>query len=224
VKRSAYAIQWLTACGFPVVNESIIACVAWAESERSHLLPPTGAEWNPFDTENPWANATDFNTVGVKNYATVDDGIAATKATVFNGYYPNVVAAFKTKQTANLICQAVTRSPWGSKPTDALVNAVRANMALYDVEINPPDAAPVPPAPVPDQPPTEVDMPLSDADKAWISVNTQQHLADFYNREWGPEGASVTLSSINDRLGAIETKLGMSVGRISWPTGKVPPA
>lgn len=57
----------------------------WAHWEYSQ------AENNPFDTEQAHENATEYNAVGVKNYATVADGVDATIATMQNGLYPNLI-------------------------------------------------------------------------------------------------------------------------------------
>ncbi len=146
MRRSEWASDFLEHCGFSTSAENHVALVAWMESERSHNLPPNGAHWNPLDTTEPWNNASNFNSAGVKNYANEGDGLDATKATLFNGRYGRVVSAFKLSNNANAICQAVSQSPWGSHPADPLVNAVRANPAAYDVEIAPSTTpAPAPP-------------------------------------------------------------------------------
>lgn len=49
------------------------------------------AAFNPLNTTEPWAGATNYNSVGVKNYRTGSDGIAATVATLLNGHYTNIV-------------------------------------------------------------------------------------------------------------------------------------
>lgn len=46
----------------------------------------TNAGNNPLATTLPWAGATDFNSVGVKNYPSFNDGVAATAQTLRTGY------------------------------------------------------------------------------------------------------------------------------------------
>jgi hypothetical protein len=49
---------------------------AWAKAEGGT------AEWNPLNTTEPMPGATDYNTVGVKNYPTPISGISATALTL----------------------------------------------------------------------------------------------------------------------------------------------
>lgn len=51
--------------------------------------------------------------------------------------------------------------------------------------------------------PWEADMPLSDADKQWLSDNVTQHLTDFYNNQYAPR-----LAEIQADLDAIKAKVG----------------
>lgn len=48
---------------------------------------------NPLNTTQPWPGATNYNSVGVKNYRTRADGIQATAKTIQNGNYPALLAA-----------------------------------------------------------------------------------------------------------------------------------
>lgn len=68
------------------------------DSIALHTLAANWAHWeysaaanNPFDTEQGYIGATDYNSVGVKNYQSVDDGVAATVETMTNGLYPNLI-------------------------------------------------------------------------------------------------------------------------------------
>lgn len=64
-------------------NRQLLA--AWAKAEGGT------ATYNPLNTTEPWPGATDYNSVGVKNYPTGAAGIAATAATLVNGHYPGIV-------------------------------------------------------------------------------------------------------------------------------------
>lgn len=48
---------------------------------------------NPMNTKQSGFGGTNFNSVGVKRYPTPANGVAATVATLRNGYYPDVLAA-----------------------------------------------------------------------------------------------------------------------------------
>jgi hypothetical protein len=63
----------------------------WARYEN------TSARHNPLATTQGYPGATNFNRVGVKNYLTVDDGVAATYKTITNGLYPSVVAHIRSR-------------------------------------------------------------------------------------------------------------------------------
>lgn len=53
------------------------------------------AEWNPFNSEWNWPNATNYNSAGVKNYRTEEDGVNATAHNLQNGLYPNICEALR---------------------------------------------------------------------------------------------------------------------------------
>ena len=107
-------------------QDGVLAVVAWGQSERSYILAAGGAKNNLLDTERRWPGSSNFNSAGVQNYATQADGIAATVATITNGLYSPLLAAIRTRCSADLVCAAVCASPWGSKPTPAVLAAVRA--------------------------------------------------------------------------------------------------
>lgn len=58
---------------------------AWQRAEGG------SARWNPLNTTEPWPGATSYNSANVRNYATAGDGIAATAATLGNGFYDGIV-------------------------------------------------------------------------------------------------------------------------------------
>jgi hypothetical protein len=81
---------------------------AWSNAE-------SGADvmrWNnPLNTTQPWPNALKMNNagLGVKFYATVQDGIDATVVTLLNGYYPVILANLR---------RSVPRAQWGNACAD----------------------------------------------------------------------------------------------------------
>src|SRR5580700_11414401 len=117
MNRTEWANLFLPKCGFPVTTNNVVSLAVWMESERAATLPPDGALNNPLDTTEGWPNSTDFNSAGVKNYATVDDGLSATQKTLFNGDYGSIIAAFKGSIAPSLTVVRIAQSPWGSKPT-----------------------------------------------------------------------------------------------------------
>jgi hypothetical protein len=73
----------------PIDSVNVDTLWAWSGAES---LPRDRMSWcNPLNTTQPWPGARDMNSVGVKAYLTVDDAIAATVATLTNGYYPTIL-------------------------------------------------------------------------------------------------------------------------------------
>lgn len=106
-----WALDFLNAARFPPTPENVRAVVSWEYAESG----AGGGMFNPLNTtQGGYVNETDFNSVGVKNYANYGSGIAANAKVIHNGFYPDVVAAFTYGQDARLTCDKITRSPWGT--------------------------------------------------------------------------------------------------------------
>jgi hypothetical protein len=108
-------IQWardfLAAAGFPMTPANLQAVYSWMVAESGG----GGGMWNPLNTtQGGYAGESDFNSVGVKNYARRADGIAANARVIHNGFYPRVVALFTAGTDARATCDAITSSPWGT--------------------------------------------------------------------------------------------------------------
>lgn len=91
---------------------------AWARAEGGT------ARFNPFNTTEPWPGASEYNTAGVKNYPSAQAGIAATVATLRNGFYPGLVRDFTSPRglTARQIVarNAGELNTWGTGYTRIL--------------------------------------------------------------------------------------------------------
>ena len=103
-----WANDFLTRVGMPVTSENVRAVVAWEKAEG------TKAQFNPLATTRSMPGATNFNKVGVKNFASYADGIEANAAALMNGRYPNVLAALQRGNSAVAVAQAIAASPWGT--------------------------------------------------------------------------------------------------------------
>lgn len=106
--RRDFAIDVLRGLGMPVTNQNLLAMVAWMSAEN------TKARFNPFATTQGWPGATKFNSVGVRNYASWADGVAATIKTMRLGYYTRIRAALKQGNAGYAVIQAIAESPWGT--------------------------------------------------------------------------------------------------------------
>jgi hypothetical protein len=106
--RRQFAVDLLTQLGMPQTDENLRAVVAWQEAEG------TRASFNPLATTQRSDGATDFNSVGVKNYTSYAQGLAATVTTLHNGRYGEILAALRDGTDAHRVAAAVSRSPWGT--------------------------------------------------------------------------------------------------------------
>lgn len=107
MNRQEWAIALLQRLGISPNEQNVSALVAWQQAEG------TRARYNPLATTQPAPGADNFNSVGVKDYATQDQGLDATVKTLRNGNYPNILSALKSG-TAYDVGNAVLHSPWGT--------------------------------------------------------------------------------------------------------------
>lgn len=108
------SVQWakdfLTKVNMPITPENVRAISAWEQAEG------TKASFNPLaTTQGGFAGETQFNSVGVKNYTSYQDGIDANAHALLNGRYSNVLAALQAGNSATAVAQAIANSPWGTK-------------------------------------------------------------------------------------------------------------
>jgi hypothetical protein len=145
MKRSQFIAAVYGLVGIPETDQNICIGIAWAADEGSR------AENNPLDTTEAGPDATDFNTVGVKNYPSWTEGIDETVATLKNGDYDNLIATLKNPD-ANAMekINALNSSPWGSHVSPQLYADVVGNRSQFDTEVDdsPEDVPPVSSNPV----------------------------------------------------------------------------
>jgi len=71
-----WAHLFLAKLGAPACRDNLVVVVAWEASEG------TAAAYNPLATTHDFPGATDFNSVGVKNYPSMQAGLQATMETL----------------------------------------------------------------------------------------------------------------------------------------------
>jgi len=84
----------LRAIGAPLTTTNRLLLAAWASAEG------TKAKFNPLATTQPAAGASNFNSVGVKNYRSFQQGVQATATTLQNGHYQGIVSALRRGDVA----------------------------------------------------------------------------------------------------------------------------
>jgi hypothetical protein len=80
----------LAGIGAPNTPANQQSMSAWIRHEGG------GGKNNPLNTTEPEPGATDFNSVGVKNYVSGSQGVEATIATLMGGGYSDVVGALRS--------------------------------------------------------------------------------------------------------------------------------
>src|SRR5579862_340361 len=115
------ALKW---GGKPLSTNNVHSLVIWACSENSYENTGTKAKWNPWDTTEGEPGSTEFNSAGVKDYPTIQEGLKAFWDTLNNGFYPHIVEALEASSVPALTCQLVCDSPWGSNPDSELQGIV----------------------------------------------------------------------------------------------------
>ena len=117
VDQNFYA-KLLENLGAPVSEENLKFLYAWRQSEGK------AGKFNPFNTTWKLPGSTDFNSVGVKNYQTLEDGMIATIKTLKNGRYNCIVDGLKNDIGASNIAKCESLKTWGTG--DLVAKVVRS--------------------------------------------------------------------------------------------------
>jgi hypothetical protein len=98
--REQFAKDLLIRMGNPVGNQTVIDfIVGWSVYETN---TNSGAKFNILNTTQPMPGATNFNSIGVKNYTSYAQGIQATQLTIQNGLYGHLSEALFTNDVSVL--------------------------------------------------------------------------------------------------------------------------
>jgi hypothetical protein len=114
VTRAEFTKKWLPLVEAPVTKRNLWAVVSWMQAEGGD------ARFNPLNTTEEWQGATDYNSVGVKNYRTLEDGLAATARTLNYGAdhdrfgYVPIRKRLRNNAYAYWTLRAVEASLWGT--------------------------------------------------------------------------------------------------------------
>jgi hypothetical protein len=92
--ESAWVTAFLSALGAPASAANTASMTDWISHEGTF---GSGATNNPLNTTEPgYGSTSEFNSDGVRNYPTEQDGISATIATLNNGDYPDILSLLKS--------------------------------------------------------------------------------------------------------------------------------
>jgi hypothetical protein len=110
VTYEAWAGAFLGRLGAPTCSENLLIVVTWETAES------TAAAFNPLATTHDMPGATDMNTVGVKDYKSVEQGLDASRDTLLLGAesygYGAIVDNLRGCSSAEATAQAINASAW----------------------------------------------------------------------------------------------------------------
>jgi peptidoglycan hydrolase CwlO-like protein len=129
-----WAGVFLQTMSAPSCHSNMVAVVAWQVAEF------TQADWNPLATTYPMAGSTLFNSAGVRNYASLAQGLQATKLTIQAGLgshgYGGIVSGLSGCADPMTTARAINASDWcggcaGGGYVIDMVPKVEANYDTY---------------------------------------------------------------------------------------------
>jgi peptidoglycan hydrolase CwlO-like protein len=127
-----WAAAFLNKIGAPTCFDNLVVMVAWQVQEG------TTAQWNPLATTLPMDGATNFNSVGVKNYVSMAQGLEASWRTLdVQSYgYPAILSALHRCPDSMVTARAVNASSWcrgctGGRYLTGLIATVEAHYDTY---------------------------------------------------------------------------------------------
>ena len=130
----SWARAFLARLSAPACSENLAIVVTWETSES------TDAAFNPLATTHSMEGATDFNSVGVKNYRSLDQGLDAARDTLQGGAesygYDAILSSLQACATAEATAVAINASAWcrgcvGGTYITGLLPIVRADYASH---------------------------------------------------------------------------------------------
>ena len=134
VSFQTWAKLFLTRLGAPPCDDNVATVIAWEAQES------TSAAYNPLATTHMADGAAAFNSVGVRNYVSLDQGLQASVDTLLLGSesygYGSVIAALTGCAPATTSAAAINASAWCSGCANggylvALLPIVQASLDTY---------------------------------------------------------------------------------------------
>jgi len=160
-----WAQQILRSIGAPVTPGNLRLLNAWQRAEGGGTA--NDANFNPFNTTQPMPGARPINSVGVKAYRSGQQGVRATRETLLNGRYDEIVSGLRAGSSPVQIARAIARSPWGTG------GGVLRVLGAGDGGTLPagPVAGPTTSPPSPSVPPSPISAPTLDFSKLGLESN-----------------------------------------------------
>lgn len=134
VPYGRWAELFLGMFGAPVCRNNLVVVVAWQAAEG------TQAAWNPLATTHRMPGSTSFNSVGVQDFVSLEQGLLGTEETIENGWdvyrYGAIVRALQDCAEPMATALAINASSWCPGCVDGqyvlnVVPRVEADLETY---------------------------------------------------------------------------------------------
>ena len=138
VTYEGWAGAFLRRIGAPPCAENLLIVVTWETAES------TDAVFNPLATTRDMPGATDMNSVGVKNYVSLGQGLDASRDTLLLGaesyLYGTIIERLRACASAEATARAINASAWcrgcvGGAYITGLLPLVRSSYAEHAVRL-----------------------------------------------------------------------------------------
>lgn len=111
ISKYSWALALVQALGGTPTPQIVNLLVAWIDKEG------TAAAWNPLAITGKASGSTQFNSIGVQNFTSFQQGVQATAQFLQNGRYNDIVAAIRSGNVALALDAPQEFDTWGgSKP------------------------------------------------------------------------------------------------------------
>lgn len=108
--RHVWCRDLLAKLQLPGTLENAVSLVAQCQAEGG------SARFNPLNCTVPAPGSTAYNSVGVQNFASYDQGLSVTAGMIRQENMHLLYQALKAGNSATLYWQALAMSPWGTRP------------------------------------------------------------------------------------------------------------
>lgn len=218
MNRSEWSTGFLQYAGWEVSQEKIVALAAQAAAEGSQAL------FNPLDTTEGAPGATDYNSVGVKNYTDLESGYGATLATFQNGFYPNLVAQLSDPAGGSAVqyCSSPDLNTWGTGNCMAEAESIKGGdpNGYLTATVAGTGGEPGPPPPPPTNGDVHVDVPELQNGSNGMAVVAAQLLLNRHQANLETDGAfgPATEQAVRNFQTVFELGVDGVIGPLTWAT------
>lgn len=126
---TAFGQAVLNDLGDPQTSQNLLFLQAWSQAEGGT------ASYNPFNTTQRMPGSSSYNNVGVQNYTSFDQGVAATVKTLTNGRYADILRGLSSGTSAISTAESPSLAVWGTGT--GVLRVLGSNAGLSQSEADP---------------------------------------------------------------------------------------